>query len=93
MFARGLEVLPIDLEKSHATKYLVEDGKMRLPFGALAGVGEKAAIALYETAQKKDFISKQEFQAQAGVSKTVMQALSDMKVFDSLPETNQMTFF
>ncbi|MBR6572176.1 MAG: PolC-type DNA polymerase III [Clostridia bacterium] len=93
MFARGLEVLPIDLEKSHARKYLVEDGKMRLPFGTLAGVGEKAADALYETAQKKDFISKQEFQAQAGVSKTVMQALSDMHVFDSLPETNQMTFF
>ena len=93
MFARGLEVLPIDLEKSHARKYLVEDGKMRLPFGALAGVGEKAADALYETAQQKDFISKQEFQAKAGVSKTVMQALSDMHVFDSLPETNQMTFF
>ena len=93
MFARGLEVLPIDLEKSHARKYLVEDGKMRLPFGALAGVGEKAADSIYETAQKKDFISKQEFQAQAGVSKTIMQTLSDMHVFDSLPETNQMTFF
>jgi hypothetical protein len=27
MFERGLEVLPIDLNKSHARKYLVEDGK------------------------------------------------------------------
>ena len=93
MFERGLEVLPIDLHKSHARKYLVEDGKMRLPFGALGGVGEKAADSLYEAAKSGNFISRQEFGAEAGVSKTIIQSLSDLGVLDELPETNQMTMF
>ena len=93
MFERGLEVLPLHLTKSHARKYLVEDGKMRLPFVALDGVGEKAADALYEAAQSGNFLSKQEFQTEAGVSKTVVQRLVDMGVLDDLPDTNQMTLF
>lgn len=93
MFERGLEVLPIHLHKSHSRKYLVEDGKMRLPFVSLAGVGDKAADSLYEAAQNGNYISKQEFQSEAGVSKTVIQLLSDMGVLDELPDTNQMTLF
>ena len=43
MMCRGIEVLPIDLRKSHSRKFLVENGAMRLPIGILPGVGEKAA--------------------------------------------------
>lgn len=93
ILCRGIEVLPIDLKKSHATKYLVEDGKMRLPFAALDGVGDKAAVALYEAAQRGNFISKDEFQSEAGVSKAVIEALNQMHVLDALPDSNQMTLF
>ncbi len=93
MLERGLEILPIDLHKSHSRKYLVEDGKMRLPFCALGGVGDKAADSLYEAAQSGNFLSKQEFGEQAGVSKTIIQLLSDLGVLDELPDTNQMTLF
>lgn len=93
MMERGLEILPIEVGKSHATKFLVEDGKMRLPFVAMGGVGEKAAIAIYETAQKGDFVSKIDFQIESGVSKTVIQNLSDIGAFGDLPETGQLSFF
>ena len=76
MMARGIEVLPIDLNKSHAMKYVPEDGKMRLPFGALGGVGEKAAYSIYEAAQKGNFVSIEDFQLEAGVSKTIIQNLA-----------------
>ena len=68
MMSRGIEVLPIDIKHSHAMKYLPENGKMRLPFGALSGVGEKAAYSIYEAAQKGDFVSREDFQIEAGVS-------------------------
>ena len=93
MMARGIEVLPIDLNKSHAMKYLPENGKMRLPFGALSGVGEKAAYSLYETAKKGNFVSREEFQLEAGVSKTIIENLAELGAMSDLPETNQMSMF
>ncbi|MDD6478277.1 MAG: PolC-type DNA polymerase III [Oscillospiraceae bacterium] len=93
LMSRGIEVLPISLDKSHAMKYLPEDGKMRLPFGALSGVGEKAAYAIYETAQKGNFVSLEDFQLEAGVSSTIIKNLADLGAMKDLPETNQISMF
>lgn len=94
MLARGVELLPIDLYKSHSTKYMIEDGKIRLPFGSLSGVGENAAIALADAArQGTDFISKDELQMATGVSKTVIEAMNDVGALDFLPDSNQMSLF
>ncbi|MBE6732826.1 MAG: PolC-type DNA polymerase III [Ruminococcaceae bacterium] len=93
MMSRGIEVLPIDINKSHAMKYLPEDGKMRLPFGALSGVGEKAAYSIYEAAQKGNFVSLEDFQIEAGVSKTIIQNLADLGATRDLPDTNQISMF
>lgn len=93
MMSRGIEVLPIDINHSHAMKYLPENGKMRLPFGALSGVGEKAAYSIYEAARKGDFVSREDFQLEAGVSKTIIQNLADLGAMNDLPDTNQISMF
>ena len=93
MMERGIEVLPIDLNKSHAVKFLPEDGKMRLPFGSISGMGDKAAFAVYEAAQKGNFISVEDFGIEAGVSKAVVQSLVDLGVMKDIPDTNQISMF
>ena len=74
-------------------KYLPANGKMRVPFGALSGGGEKAAYSIYEAAQKGNFISKEEFQLESGVSKTIIQNLADLGALNDLPDTNQISMF
>lgn len=94
MLARGIELLPIDLKKSHAKKFLVEDGKIRLPFSSLAGVGESAANSLYEACRSGgDFISVDELQAQAKVSSAVIDTLRGAGALQGLPDSSQITFF
>ena len=93
MLQRGIEVLPLDLKKSHAVKYLVEDGKMRPPFGALNGVGDTAAWAIYETAQKGNYLSKEDFRIESGISKTILEQLDEVGVLNGLPDSNQLSLF
>lgn len=93
MMCRGLEILPFDLYRSHSRKYLVEDGKMRLPFSAIDGIGEKAAEALYERVHNTELLSVEDLVSGTGVSKTVIESLRHFGALGDLPETSQLTFF
>ena len=58
MLQRGCEFLPIELGRSYASKYVVEDGKVRLPFTAIRGLGDAAAVALEQaTMHGQEYIS------------------------------------
>ena len=90
---RGVEFLPVDLYKSHSYKFTMEDGKIRLPFSAVKGLGGAAAQGLMDAREEGPFISCDDLQARSGITKAVVQSLRDLGAIDGLPETSQMTFF
>ena len=93
-YLRGFEFAPIDIYKSHATKFLIEDGKLLPPFIAISGLGESAAWDLMEGREGKQFLSVEEVTlACPKVSKTHIQMLKDAGAFGSLPDTSQVSFF
>lgn len=93
MLARGIEVLPIDLYQSDAKKYLVENGKIRLPFASLSGVGEAAANNLAAAREGGVYISIDDLQTRSKVSKAVIETLSLSGALEGLPASSQMTLF
>ena len=93
-YLRGFSFAPIDLYKSHATKFLIEDGKLLPPFVAISGLGETAAWDIMEGREGKSFLSIEEFSSACPkVSKTHIEELKAAGAFGNMPETSQITLF
>ncbi len=93
MLARKIEILPVDLYKSDAYKYVVEDGKIRLPFSSIAGVGGTAAQSLEKSKKEGKYLSIDDLQNRSKVSKSVIENLEAAGVFKDLPKSSQLSFF
>ncbi len=91
--ARGVKFLGVDLNKSAASAFLPEDGKIRMPFNSLPGLGDTAAEKIIEARENYDIYSVEELRLRTGISKTVIEILRRNRVLDKLTETNQFSFF
>jgi DNA polymerase-3 subunit alpha (Gram-positive type) len=92
-YLRGFSFAPIDLEKSDAVKFTIDNGRLRPPFVAISGLGEAAARDIV-TQRGREFLSVEEFSmACPKVSKAHVEQLKKAGAFGSLPDSAQMSFF
>ena len=93
LYARGVEFLPVNIFKSHAFKFLPEDGKVRLPFTSLSGLGQGAAERIQNAVATGRVTTVEELSMEPGVGKSVVEMLRNHGCLDDLPESNQFTLF
>ncbi len=92
-YARGYRFLPVDLRRSHAAKFLPENGAIRLPFSSLPELGENAAISIMNACRENEVYSVDDLRKYSRASKTVIEILRRNGVLNGLTETNQLTMF
>ncbi|MCM1480985.1 MAG: PolC-type DNA polymerase III, partial [Muribaculaceae bacterium] len=93
MMARGFEFLPVDIYKSDAVKYQIEDGKIRLPFCSVKGVGSSAAKYICDAAKGGDLFTIDELQERSGATSAIIEALENIGALDVLPKSAQISLF
>ena len=93
MNKRGIELLPIDLYKSEAREFKIEDGKIRPPFSSIAGVGATAAEGIAQAAREGAYSSKEDFRRRSGANSAVVKALEELGCMEGIPETDQLCLF
>ena len=90
---RGIKFLPVDLYKSQATSFTIEEDGIRMPFSVLSGVGENAAYSIVKTRDEEEILSQEEFRVKAGISTSVCDLLRQEGVFGDIPVSAQMSLF
>jgi len=91
--ARGIKFLPINIIKSESSAFVPENGAIRMPFSALAGLGENAAANIVAAREEEPFFSVEDLQIRAKLTKSVIEVLRKNKVLEGLDETDQLSFF
>ena len=93
MNLRGIDLLPIDIYKSDATKFIVEGNAIRPPFTSIPGVGGTVAIPIVEKRGDQKFISVEDFQSKTGANSAFISSLEDLGCFEKMPRSNQISLF
>ena len=94
MCKRGLKFKKVDLYKSEAVKFTIEDEiYLRPPLNSLQGVGDNAAKAIVQARKDGEFISKEDLRMRSKVSKTVIETLTNHGCLEGMSETNQLSLF
>ncbi|MCD6450681.1 MAG: PolC-type DNA polymerase III, partial [Thermotogaceae bacterium] len=93
MMLRGYDFLPPDIEKSHATRFLIEGNKLRVPFNKLPGLGDSVAESIVEAREEKVFSSIEDLVKRTKVNKAHIEIMKKYNVLEGLPETSQFSLF
>ncbi len=92
MLQRGVELLPVDIYQSDATRFKIVDSKLLPPLISIPGLGETVAYKIREESAK-EFISIEDFSKRTKASKTVVEVLVQHGCLKGLPESNQLSLF
>lgn len=94
MHYRGIELLPIDLYKSQASRFeVVGKGLIRTPFDTIPNFSTAMGNQVVEARADGEFKSKEDLANRAGLGQSAILSLTDANVLTGLPDSAQMDFF
>ena len=93
MYERGIKFLPVDLYKSDATKFQIEDGMIRPPLNSVPGIGTVAAISMQAAREEEKFMCIDDLQLRGKVGKSVIEVLQKVGCLKGMTQSNQMSLF
>ncbi len=93
MYERGINFLPIDLYKSHATKFIVEEDGIRPPLNSIPGLGTVAAEGIDDAKKEGKFMSIDDMKIRSKIGKSVIELLDRVGCLKGMSQSNQMSLF
>ena len=91
MYERGIKFLPIDLYKSSATKFIVEEDGIRPPLNSIAGLGTVAALGIESSRKEGKYMSIDDMKIRAKVGDSVAELLKKFGCLEGMSQSNQLS--
>ena len=93
MYERKITFLPIDLYKSGATKFKMEDEGIRPPLNSIPGFGSVAAQGVEEARKDGQFMSIDDLKIRAKIGASGIELLKKAGCLEGMSQSNQMSLF
>ena len=95
MKERGYTFLPLDVHRSDATRFLIDEEKKAIlpPFIVLDGLGESAAKSIVDAREQSPFISRDDLKNRTKLSKTNLDQLAQFGILNGLDHTETISLF
>lgn len=90
MLLRGFLFKGVDIFKSSATRFTIENNALRVPLNKVSGLGGKVAASIERERNKKPFRSIEDLKIRTLLNKTHLQLLRDLGALKDLPENDQI---
>lgn len=90
MTLRGMKFLKVDIHKSEAVEFKIEDNHLRMPFVSVDGLGTQVAYDIVDNRNQKAFTSREDVKARTKINKTVFEKMEVYGAFDDLNEENDV---
>ena len=93
MHYRKIELEQIDIYKSEAKLFTIQDGKIRMPLIAVDGLGESVAEKVVAERKESSFLSIEDLVKRTKLNRTVVDLMREYECLKDLSATNQQTLF
>ncbi len=93
MYVRGIDFMPIDIERVKAKYFQIIDGKIMPSLTAIAGLGENVAEIFVEERDKEVFSSIEDIKKRGKINNTTINIMKECGILKGIPESNQMSLF
>ena len=93
MYERGFKFLPMDLYKSDAKKFKIENGSLRPPLNSIPGLGTVAAEGIQRAREEDKFMSIDDLKIRAKIGDSVTELLKKYKCLEGMSQSNQLSLF
>lgn len=95
MLARGFKFTNLDIEKSDAVNFVIDEDRKTLipPFRTIDGLGDTVAKKIIEEREIRPFLSIEDLQVRAKISTTTIAKMKAMGILDNMDESNQLSLF
>lgn len=93
MYARGYKFLKVDINKSDALNFTIEEDGLRIPFVAIDQLGETLATNIVNNRGDNPFTSIKDAAIRGHISPSVMEKLQAVDAFEGLPREDEIGLF
>ncbi|MFA5474349.1 MAG: PolC-type DNA polymerase III [Acholeplasmataceae bacterium] len=90
MTRRGFKFLPVDIMKSDAKEFIMEENGLRMPFTAIDGLGDQVAEDIVVKRNERAFTSLDDVRDRTRINKTVFEKMESYGAFKDLNSENHV---